>query len=327
MIKTKFLIACSLAITFIATLSLPNAALAQTYPTKPIRFVVPYSPGGLPDTVARVVSQRLQERFGQAVVVDNKPGANGAVAAASLATAPADGYTFLITDGSMLTINPLMNKKLSYNPIKDFAPVSLVASSPLFLAVNSAVKAHTFDEFIALAKATPGALNYGSSGIGSTHHLTTEAMNAGLGIAMTHVPYRGSANSVPALIGGQVDMVFSAYPSMAGFVKSGQVRLLATNSAKRSTLAPDVPAISERLPGFDFAVIVAVLAPTGTPPAIVQRISTEIAKIAKRQDVIDHMQVAGIEMVGSTPVQLAAALDAERSRMANAAKQANLQPE
>jgi tripartite-type tricarboxylate transporter receptor subunit TctC len=327
MIKTKLLIACSLAITFIATLSLPHSALAQTYPSKPIRFIVPYSPGGLPDTVARVISQRLQESLGQAVVVDNKPGANGAVAAASLVSAPADGYTFLVTDGSMLTINPLMNKKLSYDPVKDFTPVSLVASSPLFLAVNSAVKANTFDEFIELAKARPGTLNYGSSGIGSTHHLTTEAMKAGLGIAMTHVPYRGSANSVPALIGGQVDMVFSAYPSMAGFVKSGQVRLLATNSAKRSTLAPDVPAISERLPGFDFAVIVAVLAPAGTPSAAVQRVSAEIAKIAKRQDVIDHMQVAGIEMVGSTPAQLAAALDAERARMANAAKQANLQPE
>jgi tripartite-type tricarboxylate transporter receptor subunit TctC len=323
----KILVSRVLATTFAAAFWLPTSAIAQAYPAKQVRLVVPYAPGGLPDTVARMLSQRLQEALGQSVVVDNRPGGNGAVAAANLATSPADGYTFLVTDGSMITINPLTNKKLPYDPVKDFIPVSLVANSPLFLAVHPRVKANTLDELVALAKSKPGALNYGSSGIGSSHHLTMEAMKAGLGIFMTHIPYRGSGASVPALVGGQVDMVFSAYPSMAAFSKQGQVRLLATNSVKRSSLAPEVPAISEKLPGFDFAVQVITLAPAGTPAEAVQRISSEITKIAKRQDVIDHMKTAGIEMVGGGPEQLTQALNAERKRMALAAKQANLQPE
>ncbi|MDB5772005.1 MAG: hypothetical protein JWM42_2379 [Burkholderia sp.] len=323
----KRLIGRVLGLSIAAAFALPTAANAQAYPSKGIRLVVPYAAGGLPDTVARAVAQRLQESVGQSVVVDNRPGGNGAVAAANIATSPADGYTFLVTDGSMITINPLTNKKLPYDPVKDFMPVSLIANSPLFLAVHPRVHANNLDEFITMAKAKPGSLNYGSSGIGSSHHLTTEAMKAGLGIEMAHIPYRGSGASVPALVGGQVDLVFAAYPSMAAFAKQGQVKLLATNSAKRSSLAPDVPAISEKIPGFDFAVRVIALAPTGTPKEAIDRISSEIAKIAKRPDMIELMKTAGIEMVGGGPAQLAESLNGERTRMAAAAKAANLQPE
>ena len=249
----------------VTSLVLPLAAQAQAFPSKPIKLVVPYSAGGLPDTVARVLAQRLQEAFGQAVVVDNKAGASGAVAAAALAQSPADGYTLLVTDGPLLAITPLVSQKMAYDPIKDFVPVSLVGTAPLFLAVNANVKANTLDEFIALAKSKPGALNYGSAGIGSIHHLTTESMKAGLGIFVTHIPFKGSANSVPAMIGGQVDMAFASPPSLMGFVKSGQAKLLAINSAKRSPLAPNVPALGEKIPGFDFAFNVVVLAKTGTP--------------------------------------------------------------
>ena len=311
--------------TIVATLAFP--AHAQTFPTKPIKLIVPYSPGGLPDTVARLVAQRLTESLGQSVVVENKSGGNGAVAAVALATAPADGHTLIVTDASMLTINQLTTKKLAYDAKKDFMPVSLIASAPLFLAVHPKVQAETFDDFIALAKSKPGVLNYGSSGIGSAHHLTAEAMKAALGISMTHVPFRGSSQSVPALIGGQVDMVFSAYPSLAGFVKAGQAKLLATNSAKRSPLAPNVPAIAERVPGFDFAVIVIALAPTGTPPAIVQKLSAEFAKVLKQQALIDQFTVAGIEAIGGSPEVLAAAIQEEATRMAAAAKEAKLQAE
>ncbi len=310
-----------------ASTLVPLTAQADTYPSRPIRLVVPYSAGGLPDTVARMLSQRLQEPLGQSLVVENRSGANGAVAATAITTANPDGYTLLVTDGSMLTINPLIIKNMRYDPNKDFVPVSLVANSPLFLAVNKTVKANTFDEFIQLAKSTPAGLNYGSSGVGSTHHLTAEAMKAGLGIKMTHVPFRGSANSIPALVGAQVDMVFSAYPSMAGFVDNGQVRLLATNSPKRSALAPNVPAIAERIPGFNFAVIVAVLAPAGTPPEVVKRLSTEITRIAKRPEVIEQMKIAGIEMVGGSPSDLALALKEESARMTAAAQHAGIQPE
>jgi tripartite-type tricarboxylate transporter receptor subunit TctC len=206
-------------------------------------------------------------------------------------------------------------------------PVSLVGKAPLFLAVHPAVKAASMDELVALAKSKPGALNYGSSGIGSIHHLTAEAMKGGLGIFVTHIPFRGSANSVPAMIGGQVDMVFSSPPSLMGFVKAGQARLLAVASAKRSPLAPDVPALAEKIPGFDFAFNVAVLAKTGTPPEAIQRVSAEIAKIVKRPDVIEQMYVAGVEPVGGSPDQLAQALKSESARVTAAAQRAQLKAE
>ena len=316
-----------LATAALAALAATGTARAQAWPQRSVKLVVPYAPGGLPDTVARIVGQRLQEVLGQSVVIENKPGGNGGVAAATLASAPADGYTLLVTDGSMLTINRLLSTKLSYDPDRDFLPVSQIAQSPLFLAVNSSVQARTLAELIALAKAQPGKLNYGSSGVGSSHHLTMEAFKAGTGIFVTHIPYRGSANSVPAMIGGQVEMVFSAYPSLAGFVKNGQARMIATNSLKRSALAPEVPAIAEKLPGFDFAVTVAMLAPKGTPPEVVQRLNTEIDRIVRRPDVITALQVAGIDPMGGPPEQLSAALKAEMTRVAAAAQRANLKAE
>lgn len=310
-----------------AALGWPARAFAQPYPSRPIRLVVPYSPGGLPDTVARLLSQGLQESLGQPVLVENKPGGSGAVAAAALAQAPADGYTFLVTDGPMLSIAPLLSQKIAYDPAKDFVPVSLLGTAPLFLAVNPSVKANTLDELMTLAKAKPGALNYGSSGIGSIHHLTAEAMKAGLAIFVTHIPFRGSANSVPAMIGGQVDMVFASPPSLMGFVKSGQAKLLAINAAKRSPLAPDVPALAEKIPGFDFAFTVAVLAKTGTSSDAISRVSSEMAKIVRRPDMGEQLRTAGVDPVGGTPDQLAKALRAEATRMAAAAKYAQLKPE
>lgn len=321
--RFKSLTASLLALACVTGLGVSTPAAAQSYPSKSIKFVVPYSPGGLPDVVARMLASRLQEGLGQTIVVENKPGANGAVAAASFVNTPADGYTFLVTDGSMFTINPLTMSKLSYDP-NNFEPVALVANSPLFLAVNSKVKANTLDEFIALAKAKPGAVNYGSSGTGSSHHLTAEAMKAALGIYMTHIPYRGSGASVPALAGEQVDMVFAAYPSLAPFARNGQVKILATNSLKRSGLAPNIPAISEKIPGFDFSVIVGVWAASGTPKEAIQRVAAEVSKIAKKPEVVEQMKVAGIEMVGAGPAELGEAVKAERGRMLKAVKHANI---
>ncbi|RZJ20510.1 MAG: tripartite tricarboxylate transporter substrate binding protein, partial [Haliea sp.] len=227
--RRNVLVAAAAAL-FANLVALPMAAQAQgAYPNKPIKFVVPYSPGGLPDTVARIFAQRLGDRIGQSVVVDNKPGANGVVAAQTLATSPKDGYTFLVTDGSMFSINPAIYKNLGYDYKRDFMPVSLAARAPLYLAVHPSVPANNLQEFVALAKSKPGVLNYGSSGIGSTHHLTMEAMKSALGIDLTHVPFKGSGQSVPALIGGQVEVLFSALPSLSGFVKNNQVRLIATN--------------------------------------------------------------------------------------------------
>lgn len=326
---TRFSQAASAALLSASAALVPVAAQAQAqdFPSRPVRFIVPYSPGGLPDTVARVISQRLQEGLGQSVVVENKPGGSGAAAAAVLMQAPADGYTLLLTDGPMLAITPLVVKKMAYDAEKDFVPVSLVGTAPLFLAVHSGVKANTLDELIAMGKADPGKLNYGSSGNGSIHHLTAEAMNAGLGITVTHVPFKGSANSIPAMVGGQVDMAFASPPSLMGFVKAGKVKLLAINSAKRSPLAPDVPTLGEKIPGFDFAFNVAVLAKAGTPPAVVQRLSAEIAKAVKHPDVIQKLEGAGVEAVGGSPEQLASALSREGKRVVDAAKRANLHVE
>lgn len=300
---------------------------AQDFPSKPVRLVVPYSPGGLPDTVARIVSQRLSEGLGQPVVVENKPGGSGAVAAGMLAQAPADGYTLILTDGPMLAITPLVVKKMTYDPVKDFAPVSLVGKAPLLLAVNASVKANTLDELILQAKASPGVMNYGSSGLGSIHHLTAEAMNHALGIKVTHVPFKGSANSIPALVGEQVDMAFASPPTLMGFVKSGKVKLIAINSSKRSPLAPTVPTLGEHIPGFDFAFNVAVLAKTGTPQAIVDRLSAEFAKVVKYPDVVQKLQGAGVDPIGGSAEQLAVALRSEAKRVQEAGKAADLKAE
>lgn len=300
---------------------------AQTYPTKPIRLIVPYSPGGLPDTVARAISTPLSQALGQTVYVENKPGAGGSVSVAALNQAPADGYALLLTDGPMLTVSPLVNKSITYDLHRDFVPVSLVGKAPLFLAVNPSVAANTLDELIALAKSRPGQLTYGSSGLASIHHLTAEAMNAALGLNITHVPFKGSANSVPAMIGGQVDMVFASPPSLMGFVKTGRAKLIAINASARSPLAPDVPALAEKVPGFDFAFTVAVLARSGTSKEITERIAGEIARAVQRPDVIEQLHIAGVDAIGGTPEQLASALDKEASGLTAAVKRANLKAE
>lgn len=320
----------SLVAMAITTASLTVPSFAQTtsdFPSKPIRLLVGYAPGGLPDTVARIVGRRLSERLGQPVVVENRPGANGMVAIQGMLSSPADGYTLLIADGSWSSVLPSLYKKLPFNPSKDIAPVSLVARAPLFLAANTSVPVNTLQEFIALAKSKPGKLNYGSSGIGSTHHLSMEAMKERLGIFVVHIPFRGTGQSVPALVGNQVDVLFSALPSLAGFVKAGQVKLLATNGPKRSPQAPNVPAIAEIIPDFDFAVIIGALAHSATPPAIIQRLSTEIAQVAKMPDVIQSLTTAGIESVGGSAAEYAKAIKAEDARYAKAIPRAGLKPE
>lgn len=306
------------------SLGLTGTAWAQAYPNRSIRFIVPYSAGGLPDTVARVFAQKLGDRLGQPVVVDNKPGANGVVAAQAMATAPKDGYTFLVTDGSMFSINPSIYKSISYDYKRDFVPVSLAARAPLYLAVHPRIPANNLRELIGLIKSKPGVLTYGSSGIGSTHHLSMEALKAALSLDVTHIPFKGTGQSVPALIGGQVDMLFSALPSLSGFVKSGQVRLIANNAAKRSTQEPDVATISEMIPGYDFAPIVGVLASTGTPQAAIDRISAEMAQVAKQPELVQTLSNAGIEAIGGSAADYGKAIAEENDRLGKAVQAAGI---
>lgn len=307
-----------LAVGFAACAFAAPAMAEGDYPNHTIKFVVPYSAGGLPDTVARVFAKELSIRFGQSVVVENKPGANGVVAAQTLATAPPDGYTFLVTDGSMFSINPGIYRNLGYDYKRDFLPVALAARAPLYLAVNTTVPAHTLKEFIALARSKPGALNYGSSGVGSTHHLSMEALKKALDLDLVHVPFKGTGQSVPALVGGQVEVLFSALPSLSGFVKTQHVRLLASNGLHRSKELPDLPTIAEIIPGFDFAPIVGVLAAKGTPASAINRISTEIASIARLPGVIETLQKAGVDAIGAGPAEYDKAVLAENERMAKA---------
>lgn len=317
----------SLGTTLAAPLLVTGAWAQADYPNKAIRLVITHAAGGLPDTVARLFAQRLTQKLGQSVLVDNKPGANGLLAAQALSGSPADGYTFLVTDGSMFSINPRLYKTLNYDPNKDIIPVSLLARAPMFLAVQSSLGVNTLQELIALAKSKPGVLNYGSSGIGSTHHLCHETMNNALGLDIRHVPFRGTAQSIPALVGGQVQLVFSAMPSLAGFVKSGQLKLLAVNSAQRSPLAPNLPAVGEIVPGFDFSPTIGLFADKNMPSAIVNRISTEMALVAKMPEMITVMNNGGMDPVGSTPGDYAKSIAAENERFAKAITAAGIKPE
>jgi tripartite-type tricarboxylate transporter receptor subunit TctC len=304
-------------------LAVAQVALAQGakgYPDRPVKVVVGYSPGGLPDTIARLVGQKLSEAWGQQFVVENKPGANGILGAELVAKAAPDGYTLLMTDNSTHAILPFLFTKLPYDADRDLIPVSLAARAPLFLAVHSSVKANSFPELIALIKAAPGKYSYGSSGIGSTHHLCMAYLAASLNLEMVHVPYKGTGQSVPALVGGQVPMVFSGYPTLASHAKEGKIKLLAINSLKRSELAPDVPAIAETIPGFDFAPTFGLFAPAGTPRDVMVKIGADVARVVKLPDVVERMKSLGIDPIGASGDEWAKLLKADAERYAKAVK-------
>ncbi len=302
-----------------------SAALAQAqapaFPLKTVTLVVPYAPGGLPDTVARVVGQKLGDKWGHAVVVENKPGGNGVVSAQYLATKPADGYTLLVTDGSMFSINPFIYKSLPYDPQKDFTFISLAARAPLFLAVHPSLPAANFTEFVQLVKAKPAQYTYGSSGIGSIHHLTFESIKAALGIELLHVPFKGTGQSVPAVVSDQVTAVWSAIPSIAGFVKEGKLKLIAVNSEKRSALAPEIATVAETtIPGFDFAPTIGFSAPAGMPAALAAKISADVAEVLRDPALKERLQILGIDAVGGSPQDYAAQVLADRARYEKAVK-------
>ena len=309
-----------LAFAGLAIASAASGQGAKNYPDKPVRVIVGYSPGGLPDTIARLIGQKLSERWSQQLVVENKPGANGILGAELVAKAAPDGYTLLMTDNSTHAILPFLFTKLPYDADRDLIPASLTARAPLFLAVHPSVKVNSFQGLIALVKASPGRYSYGSSGIGSTHHLCMAYLAASLSLDMVHVPYKGTGQSVPALVGGQVPMVLSGYPTLAAHAKEGRVKLLAINSLKRSDLAPDVPAIAETIPGFDFAPTFGLFAPNGTPREIIATIAADVAQVVKRADIVERMRNLGIEPIGASGEEWAKLLKADAERYAKAVK-------
>lgn len=311
----------------VAAATISASAMAdEAFPTRPIKIVVPYAPGGLPDTVARVISEQMQLDLKQPVIVDNKPGGGGSSAVTVLKQSPADGYTVLIADGPLLAVSPIIISNLTYDVNRDLDPVSLIGVAPLFLAANASVPFNNMKEFIDYARKNPGRLNYGSSGIGSIHHLTAEAMNHALGLKIGHVPYKGSSASVPAMIGNQVDITFASPPSLMGFVKNGRAKILATNTLQRSELEPDVPAISEYAKGFNFGFTVVAMARKGTPEAIRVRLSDSIKKAIADPATKEKLVKAGVEAIAGGPKELEKEFQAETKRVVQAAKLADLKP-
>ncbi|MDO9194858.1 MAG: tripartite tricarboxylate transporter substrate binding protein [Rhodoferax sp.] len=253
------------------------SALAQNYPTRPIRLVVPFTPGGSTDILARAVGMELTKAWGQPVVIDNVPGAGGAIGADKVAKAPADGYTLLMGHIGTLAVNPSLYPKLPYDPVKDFAPVAWVARVPNVLVVHPSVKAGNVRELVALAKARPGSLNYGSGGNGSAANLATEYFKMQTGTSLLHIPYRGTAPAVTDLLGGQIQVLFTGAPAVMGQLKNGQLRALAVSSPQRLAVLPDVPTVAESgYKDFEADQWYGVVAPTGTPAAIVARLNTQI---------------------------------------------------
>ena len=288
----------------------------QAYPSKPIRIVIPYPPGGGNDIVVRSIAPRLSERLGQPVVIDNRGGATGIIGTETVAHAPPDGYTLLSHTNAGLVILPHLNPKLPYDPIRDFVPITLAASQPYVLVVHPKLPATSVAQLVALAKSRPGVLNYSTSGKGSSTHMASVLFCRMAGVDMVHVPYKGSGPAVADLIAGQVQLRFSSIPPALPHVKSGRLRALAVSSAKRFSLLPDLPAVAETVPGFEVDSWYGFLAPARTPAAIVQKLNTEIAAALKDPEVKARLEASGAEAVGSSSARFGEVIRAELRRWA-----------
>lgn len=297
------------------------AAQAQaTYPAKPITMIVPFPPGGPTDLVARVLAQKLGEQMGQPVVVDNRGGANGNIGAVAAAKAAADGYTLLYNTSS-ITLSPALYKSLSYDVMRDLAPVALTAVVPLALVVNPGVPANTVAEFVAYAKAQGGKLSYGSAGNGNVTHLAAYQFVKAQGIEATHVPYKGSAPADVDLVAGNIQFMTDTINSVIPFVKDKRLKLLAVTTARRMSLFPDVPTLAETvMPGFDAGAWQGLMVPAGTPPAVVQRLNAEVNKALRSADVRDKLAVQGAEPLGSSSEEYGNYLRKELGRWSTVVK-------
>jgi len=291
-----------------AGIALAAAALcgaAQAYPTKPVTIVVPFAPGGAADTMARQLAERLNKRLGQPVIVENKPGAGTMIASEYVAKAAPDGHTVLLA-ASSLGIAPALYSKVNYDPVKDFVPISQVASVVHVLEVHPSVPVKSVAELIAWLKANPGKANYGSVGAGTSTHLESELFNTMAGVRMTHVPYKGSAPALMDLVGGNLQVMFDAWASSGPFVRDGKTRLLAVTTAQRSKILPDVPTVAESgLPGYEAMPWLGFVAPAGTPAAAVNRFHAELTEVLKEPEVQERFRNLGLDIIGNTPEQFA----------------------
>jgi tripartite-type tricarboxylate transporter receptor subunit TctC len=309
----------SLLTAAVAALSAPAAA--QSWPTKPVKIVVPFGPGGPADVYARILGQELSEVFKQSFIVDNRPGAGAVIGTEVVAKAPPDGYTLLLISNTHTTNETLFAHK-SYKLMRDLVPVAPINSSDLVMVVHPSVKARTLQEFIALAKANPGKLSYASSGPGTPYHMAGELFKAMSGTDILHVPHRNSGEARNDVIGGFVQMMFDAVTAMTGHIEAGQVRALATTGEKRSAVLPDVPTVSEAgVPGYEATIWLGVMAPAGTPPEIIERLNAEIARIIARPAIKDAWARQGAVPMTMTPAAFAAFLQHDIDKWAKVVEQ------
>jgi len=304
---------------------IPLQAQAQAYPTRPVRFVVGFLPGGPSDTIARVVGSKLSESMGQQVVVDNRAGAGGNVSAEIVAAAQPDGHSILLATGGPLVIAPVIGQKLSFDPDKDLAAVSTLGDSMSILSANPTLAANNVRELIALARAKPGEINYASSGIGTANHLAAELLSSMAAIRLTHVPFRGSGAALPALISGEVKLGFGPLLPAIPHVKAGRLKALGVSGIKRSSGAPDIPTIAEQgLPGFEVNSWYGVFVPAATPAPIVARLNKELVRAVSLPDVRERLGRDGVEAASSTPAQLLAVVQAEKKLWSKVIKDAGI---
>jgi tripartite-type tricarboxylate transporter receptor subunit TctC len=302
-------------------------ALAQPYPSKPIRLIFPFPPGGPTDLLGRAIAQKLSEQMGQPVVADNKPGAGGNLGLDLTAKSPADGYT-LVLSSPLIALAPLLYSKLNYDPFRDLQPLSLVATIQNVLLVHPSVPAKTLKDLIQIARSNPGKLSYGSGGVGTTTHLAPELMKSLTKTNIVHVPYKGSGQALVGLMGGDVDVLIMAVPASAPQVQSGKVRALAVLSDKRATALPDVPTTKEAgIDGLEVPIWYGILTTAGTPKDIAARLHAELVKALTSNELKERLTAAGIEPMSSTPEQFAAFIRSENARFAKVIRDAGIKPE
>ncbi len=306
----------------------PQGAMAQDYPNKPIKMIVGFSPGGFTDVLGRLIAQKLQERLGQPVIVENKVGAAGTIGADFVAKSKPDGYTLLMGHVNSNSIAPALYPKLPYDVLKDFTPIVHVASTPLLLTVHPSVPASDVNSFIALAKKSPGGLRFASSGVGSAQHLAAEQFMLATGTQMNHIPYKGSGQAIVDLLSGQVELNFESPPNTLQHINVGKLKALGITSTKRSPLLPNVPTIAEQgLPGYEMGQWFGVFGPSGMPRELTSRIAGEIIAIIKSPDVAEKINQQGGEVIATGPERFAAFLSKDTAHWAKLIKDANIKVE
>ncbi len=308
-----------------AAIFMAGAAHAQTYPAKPVRVIVPFAPGGATDIVARLLAQKLTETWGQQVVADNRAGAGGNIGAELAAKAPPDGYTLFMTSGSIVTANQHMYKKLAWNPEKDLVAITNVASGPQIVAVNPSFPAKNIKDMIAIAKAKPGAITFGSAGVATQTHLAAESFLFAAGINAVHIPYKGEGPAIVDLVAGQIIFATPNLSAAIGFVQQGRLRALGVTSKQRSSQLKDVPAIAETLPGFENLGWFGLMAPTGTPPAVIDKVYRDTAKALEGADLRKRLDDIGMAPVANAPADFAKAIREEALRWGKVIRERKLE--